>query len=136
MAIKTIKGKGIFVTRPDGTRVWYPKGTRVNKTRPVFQQGRGVRLQVRYYRDIRGNSRLVKIKQNQIRAERKADVRVGTGLFDDPLSDNPKVIGVVRPARRKQKNPASRKHKRREIRRDGRGKGKQSDFTRLTSRFN
>lgn len=69
-----------------------------------FPRGNGIRLQFKL-RKSRGQSLtddLRGIKRSQERAEKQANVKRGNGLFDNPLSSRPTVIGVVRVIRKKQ----------------------------------
>lgn len=114
--------RGRFITdKRTHQRIWLPEG-RVRRARPWYPQGHGSRLIVRYKYYI-NTPELVRIKVNQARAERKAGVRVGTGLFMNPLADSPVITGVTKYARKKQQNPLSRKLG---YQRKGRGGKKQS----------
>jgi len=81
--------------------------SKIGSVRQTLIQGRGSRFTVRYRRYLTPD--LAVIKARQIRAERKAGIRVGYGLFDNPLSERPVVIGVVKPQRKRQQHPASGK---------------------------
>ncbi len=99
---------GKFVTL-HGKRMVLPKGVVIKNFKISPPVGVGSRLQYKYKSHLMVNPRLISIYQKQVRQERKYGVRVKNGLFDDPLSDNPKLIGVVKVQRRKQQNPHSGK---------------------------
>ncbi len=67
-----------------------------------FPRGNGVRFLFKRGSAsfLTGNLNL--IKKNQERAEKRAKVKRGNGLFDDPLSGRPSVVGVVKIIRKKQ----------------------------------
>lgn len=67
-----------------------------------FPRGKGVRLS--FKRKSAGNltDELRTIKRRQEKAEKAAGVKRGNGLFDNPLSSDPNVIGVVKVIRKQQ----------------------------------
>jgi len=91
------ESKGTFKTLRSGQRVFIS----FEKKHP-FPQGKGVR--VTFGRGTRGNltDQLRNIKRSQEKAERKARVKKGIGLFDNPLANTPNVVGVKRIVRKKQ----------------------------------
>jgi hypothetical protein len=76
-----------------------------------FPRGKGVRLE--FKRKSAGNltDELRTIKRRQEKAERLAGVKRGNGLFDNPLSGDPNVIGVKRIIRKQQVAKQVRLHK-------------------------
>lgn len=74
-----------------------------------YPQGHGIRLE--YKRGAGGllTGQLASIKRAQERAERQAGVKKGIGLFDNPLSATPRVIGVKRIVRKTQLKAQIRK---------------------------
>jgi len=67
-----------------------------------FPRGNGVRLE--FKRKSVGNltDELRGIKRRQEKAEKAAGVKRGNGLFDNPLSSEPNVVGVKRIIRKQQ----------------------------------
>jgi len=65
-----------------------------------FARGKGIRMEFKRRSQLTGS--LSNVKGNQQRAEKLAGVKRGTGLFDDPLSSTPTVIGVTRVVRKPQ----------------------------------
>ncbi len=65
-------------------------------------QGKGIRVTFGRKKGADVSSELLSIKRSQERAERKAGIKRGVGLFDNPLSSNPKAIGVRRIVRKTQ----------------------------------
>ena len=119
---KSVPKGARFVTLSDGRRVLLTPSAKVRPVKQLLIQGRGSRFTVRFNRYL--TPELQRIKARQTRAERKAGVRVGNGLFDDPLSSNPKVIGVVKVQRKRQQHPASGKKVR--LRKGSKGKKSKS----------
>jgi len=101
------KGTRILVNRKTGGRFLVSPNYTLRNVKPFLIQGRGSRFTVRYAKYLTPD--LQRIKARQTRAERKAGIRVGNGLFDNPLSERPVVIGMVKPQRRKQQHPHSGK---------------------------
>jgi len=92
------QAKGVFRTSKKGQKFFI-----AFEKKHRFPQGNGVR--VTFGRGSnRGNlsSELQQIKRNQERAERQAKIKKGIGLFDNPLSQTPKVVGVKRIVRKQQ----------------------------------
>lgn len=99
-----------WITLANGQKILVKKGTKFRKAkRTDLPQGHGSRLHLRYWKYVAPHAELVRIKRMQERAERRAGVRVGNGLFDNPLSPNPRIIGVVKPERKRQQHPKSGK---------------------------
>jgi hypothetical protein len=67
-----------------------------------FPRGHGIRVQFKRKSSGSLTDQLREIKRNQERAEKQAGVKKGNGLFDNPLSSEPQVIGVQRVIRKQQ----------------------------------
>lgn len=67
-----------------------------------YPRGRGVRFEFKRGSGVLLDGNLKSIKRNQEIAEKAAKVKRGNGLFDNPLSSRPRVIGVKRIIRKKQ----------------------------------
>ena len=89
--------KGIYRTSKKGQKFFI-----AFEKKHKYPQGRGIRVQ--FGRGISGSltSELASIKRAQERAERQAKIKKGIGLFDNPLSSEPRVIGVKRIVRKAQ----------------------------------
>lgn len=100
------QAKGVFRTGKGGQKFFI-----AFEKKHRFPQGKGVR--VTFGRGTGGNltNELRNIKRNQERAERKVKIKKGIGLFDNPLSNQPNVIGVKRVVRKKQVAAQIRKAK-------------------------
>ncbi len=98
------QAKGIYRTNKKGQPIYISYG----KLHPL-PRGRGSRLL--YKRGARLNPRLADIKRAQEKAEKNRGIKKGTGLFEDPLSPNPKVIGVTRIVRKQQLAAQLRKYR-------------------------
>jgi hypothetical protein len=73
-----------------------------------YKKGRGSRITV--FHPTRVPINIAVIKKKQDRAEKLAGMRrTGYGLFDNPLSDRPILIGYTKVPRKRQKNPRMRK---------------------------
>jgi len=92
------QAKGVFRTDKRGVRVFI-----AFEKKHKFPQGKGIR--VTFGRSTTsGNltNELRNIKRNQERAEKKVKIKKGIGLFDNPLSPQPQVVGVKRIVRKQQ----------------------------------
>ncbi len=67
-----------------------------------YPRGKGVRFEFKRGSASFLTGNLATIKRNQEIAEKRAKVKRGNGLFDNPLSVSPRVIGVKRIIRKKQ----------------------------------
>lgn len=92
------QAKGIFFTDKRGVRRFI-----ASEKKHKFPQGKGIR--VTFGRGSTGGNltnELKNIKRNQERAEKKVRIKRGIGLFDNPLSPQPQVVGVKRIVRKQQ----------------------------------
>jgi len=96
---ETLPGaKGRFFTNKRGQKFV------VFEKKHKFPRGNGIRVEFKL-RKTRGsslNDQLRGIKNSQERAEKAAGVKRGNGLFDNPLSGEPNVIGVKKIIRKQQ----------------------------------
>jgi len=95
---KNPTAKGVFRTDKRGVKVFI-----AFEKKHKFPQGKGVR--VTFGRgSTSGNltDELRNIKRNQERAEKRVKIKKGIGLFDNPLSPEPRVVGVKRIVRKQQ----------------------------------
>lgn len=99
------QAKGRYFTNKRGQKVYV-----AYEKKHKFPQGRGIRVDFKR-KTPAGilTNELLRIKRNQERAERRAKIKKGIGLFDNPLSDNLKVIGVKRVVRKQQVEAQIRK---------------------------
>ena len=67
-----------------------------------FPRGKGVRLEFKRKSATNLTDELRSIKIRQEKAEKAAGIKRGNGLFDNPLSNEPNVIGVKRIIRKQQ----------------------------------
>lgn len=91
------QAKGVFRTSKKGQKFFI-----AFEKKHKFPQGKGVR--VTFGRGSTSNltNELRSVKRNQERSEKQAKIKKGIGLFDNPLSQSPKVIGVKRIVRKQQ----------------------------------
>lgn len=91
------QAKGVFRTTKKGQRIFI-----AFEKKHKFPQGKGIRLSFGRKKGVQITDELRSIKKAQERSERKAGVKRGVGLFDNPLSSHPEVVGVRRIVRKSQ----------------------------------
>ncbi len=91
------QAKGVFRTTKKGQKVFI-----AFEKKHKFPQGKGIRVSFGRKKGIEITDELRSIKKAQERAERKDGIKRGVGLFDNPLSPNPRVVGVRRVVRKTQ----------------------------------
>jgi len=92
------QAKGVFRTDKRGVRIFI-----ASEKKHKFPQGKGIRVTFGRGSSV-GNltNELRSIKKNQEKAEKKVRIKKGIGLFDNPLSPQPQVVGVKRIVRKQQ----------------------------------
>ncbi len=89
--------KGVFRTTRKGQKVFI-----AFEKKHKFPQGKGIRVTFGRKKGSEVTGQLHSIKRAQERAEKKQGIKRGVGLFDNPLSSSPNVIGVRRVVRKTQ----------------------------------